>query len=110
MDNYIKCADNLQCIKMEAICDGDIDCRDNSDELCDDYCLKTPLKPGEKPIIKKCQEDVDICVPVDKYCDGIAHCPDASDEIDCTCEDFGLRTCQMEDQWQINCLNVNWVQ
>ncbi len=41
-----------------------IDCKDGSDELCDDHCLKTELNPGQKVVIKRCLEDSSVCVPV----------------------------------------------
>ncbi len=39
----IKCADNLQCIKVWAICDGMTHCLDVSDELCTASCLQVRI-------------------------------------------------------------------
>ena len=106
-----KCADNLQCVNRRSICDGKSDCKDKSDELCNDGCLKMPLKPWEEDIVKRCQEDLHRCVSVKQYCDGIAQCPDGSDETQagCTCEDWGLGTCSnTETNLQIYCINANW--
>ncbi len=86
--DFTKCAEDLQCVKRRSICDGKFDCKDRSDELCDDNCHTAPLKPEEKDIVKICQEDSSRCVSVKQYCDGIAQCPDASDETQqgCGCE------------------------
>ena len=108
---YTKCADNLQCIKRESICDGKFDCKDRSDELCNAECLALPLKLEEKDIVRKCLEDSRVCLSVKQYCDGIGHCPDASDETQagCTCGDWGLTSCVSgKHNEQIHCLNVNW--
>ena len=108
---YIKCADNLQCIPEENICNGLRDriwpdCLDGSDELCED-CWDGV---GEKAIMKRCPEDPGKCIPVKQYCDGIAHCPDGGDEAqsNCTCEDWGLIPCKHRDNGQIKCFQANW--
>ena len=105
-----KCADTLQCVHRKSICDGKFDCKDKSDELCNDGCLKKRLMPWEEDIVKKCQEDLHRCVSVRQYCDGIAHCPDGSDEIDsgCTCEDWSLSSCTRDVNQQLYCMNKNW--
>ncbi len=105
---YTKCADELQCINDTQICDGHLHCNDASDELCESQCLKTPLQPHEKYIIKKCQEDSSVCFPITQYCDGMADCPEGSDEAEsgCTCEDWGL-IAQQEDDVSM-CLYPEW--
>ncbi len=107
----LKCADNLQCVHRKSICDGRFDCKDRSDELCNDGCLIKPLEPEEKGIVKKCPEDISRCVSIKQYCDGIGQCPDASDETHqgCTCEDWGLKSCVIhQNQPQMYCINKNW--
>ncbi len=46
-----KCADNLQCINRKSICDDKFDCKDRSDERCNDECLEKSIKPEEKDIV-----------------------------------------------------------
>ncbi len=93
-----KCADNLQCIEQNYVCDGVIDCLDGSDELCKAPCLTSQLGTLEKTIVRKCKEDTTKCIPVEKYCDRLADCPLGSDEIDshCTCTDWKV------DEFQLN--------
>ncbi len=110
---FTKCADNLQCINRKSICDREFDCIDRSDELCNDGCHRSPLKPEEKDIVRKCQEDSVRCFSVKQSCDGIAQCPDASDEthVGCMCEDWGLKSCiNNKTNPETYCLNVNWIQ
>ncbi len=104
---------NLQCVKGESICDGRINCKDASDELCTDECLTTPLLLNDKYIIKLCPDDSSVCLPVKQYCDGIAQCPHGGDEMQsgCTCEDRDLLSCIHEQkQLPINCFSRHWVQ
>ena len=89
--NERKCANRFQCISESDICDGVQHCKDNSDELCSDSCLKKLL--GGKTIIRKCLEDSSVCVPVEKYCDRVADCPYGSDEANCSCEAWDMHQC-----------------
>ena len=101
-----KCANEIQCISKLMICDGLNDCRDKSDEMCKDSCLKEPL--NYKSIVRKCPEENTVCVPVERYCNRVADCPDGSDETDCSCEDWNMHQSRLEG---INmCIYKQWFQ
>ncbi len=70
-----------------------MDCKDGSDELCHDECYKSQEK--EKMILRRCQEDAAICVPVSKYCDIVYDCPFGSDEVDCSCDSWNMKPCEI---------------
>ncbi len=91
-----KCADNTQCIADDKVCDGDIDCRDMSDELCESKCLPKYFDVN-KFVGKRCSENSGICFPVEKFCDRVTDCPLGSDEAlsDCTCQQWGLYECKL---------------
>ncbi|KAF7654632.1 hypothetical protein LDENG_00066940 [Lucifuga dentata] len=68
------CRDNTECVHYNHVCDGEVDCRDNSDE---EECLST------------CQADEfqcahgKKCIEQSKVCDGVSQCQDRSDELGC---------------------------
>ncbi|XP_073843316.1 modular serine protease-like [Musca autumnalis] len=71
--------DNGQCIQMEELCDGVINCEDESDETvehcidktCPDYAFKCAYGG---------------CIPGNERCNGIRDCIDGSDEIRYLCD------------------------
>lgn len=61
---------------MPWLCDGERQCPDGTDEICDAPC-------GGDPHAWQCDDG--RCVSSSWRCDGAADCPDGSDEQDCVC-------------------------
>ncbi|OXB59000.1 hypothetical protein ASZ78_002484 [Callipepla squamata] len=64
------------CIPVSWLCDGEQQCPDGTDELCDTAC-------GGDPHVWQCDDG--RCVASSWRCDGAADCLDGSDEHDCVC-------------------------
>ncbi len=107
-EEFQKCANNLQCVRDQDVCDGKTNCMDGSDELCNAHCLKHPVN---KTIVKRCSEDNTLCFATEKFCDRDIHCPLGSDEAEsnCDCHDWGMDKYLLESynlciykEWMIN--------
>ncbi|KAF0300268.1 Prolow-density lipoprotein receptor-related protein 1 [Amphibalanus amphitrite] len=70
----VPCGGGAICVQRTAVCDGQADCPDGSDEA---DCLTT-CAPGEH----QCSDGSE-CVPGQYRCDGQRDCGDGSDEADC---------------------------
>uniref|UniRef100_A0A0M3JIY7 Very low-density lipoprotein receptor n=1 Tax=Anisakis simplex TaxID=6269 RepID=A0A0M3JIY7_ANISI len=69
-----------RCIPRSWVCDGDLDCRDGSDEKgCGDIkCENDQFK------CKEWKGHAAMCIPISWKCDGQNDCVDMSDEAGCT--------------------------
>ncbi len=79
-----KCANNIQCIDISSVCDGDQTCSDNSDED-NEFCTRWTCPKGRW----KCFDNV-TCIDSSKVCDGSRstwsdNCQDGSDEDPIMC-------------------------
>lgn len=75
--NQFQC-DNGECIAGHAMCDGALDCADNSDEIVR-YCAASPCTK----YAFRC--GYGACIPGGRKCDGKMDCADGSDESALLC-------------------------
>lgn len=78
--DFFECADGKHVITNELMCDGRIDCDDESDES-DETCQDVTC--GEDAF--RCQYGA--CVGKESLCDNVNDCRDESDETDESCKD-----------------------
>lgn len=92
-EGEFKCLSNGRCIPANYVCDGDTDCRDNSDEL---NCGRKKRKMSKKAkifgqrAVRQCANDEfqcgdGSCISNEFVCDEDADCDDFSDESKCEC-------------------------
>merc|ERR1711879_750500 len=93
MGGQVQC-DNFLCIENTWICDGDNDCKENTDE---ENCTGT-CSAGQY----RCM-DGSRCIDSRWKCDGEADCLDNSDELNCVCDPA--------KEWKCAngvCIDVSW--
>ena len=66
VNELIKCKDGKRCIKQSSLCDGKMQCMDNSDE---ENCIHHVCLSNAR----KCADNIQ-CVQEDAICDGAHHC------------------------------------
>ena len=59
-------------------------------------------------VIRRCTDDSDVCVPTENYCDRHADCPSGSDESDCSCDAWGMISCEIGGAHF--CVYPEWIQ
>ena len=89
----MQCKETAQCIFDYQVCDGTIDCTDESDE---NYCSEDKVE-----IKTKCYHECSDgkCVEQSQICNGVMDCSDHSDEVDCadTNADTSAATCDINN-------------
>jgi len=90
---YFKCGDGT-CVSFLFLCDGEADCENGSDELCNGTThINQKLTCGEG---KFSCPGIDVCLPNKWLCDSHRDCPDGFDEKNCTtpakCDGFRCKS------------------
>ncbi|PAV56600.1 hypothetical protein WR25_00279 [Diploscapter pachys] len=76
-NTQFECIRNKRCVPKSALCDGDFDCEDHSDEDREGVCKTFECPEGNF----RC--DGNVCLPESWRCDKKRDCEDNSDEEDC---------------------------
>ncbi|XP_033120839.1 low-density lipoprotein receptor-related protein 4-like isoform X2 [Anneissia japonica] len=102
-ENEFVCA-NKRCIPAVWRCDGQNDCKDNSDE---EKCPTVTCDANHRMCHNSSQ-----CIPLRWFCDGDSDCHDSSDESEEFCRylecPVGNQHCSTEDPNKFRCIPNEW--
>ncbi|XP_028269129.1 very low-density lipoprotein receptor [Parambassis ranga] len=93
--DFKRCKDGSGCVPYSHVCDGEVSCKDGSDEEdCESKCSEDHFHcaHGNK------------CIDRDQVCDGVPQCQDRSDELHCESQKGCAHHCDKS-----RCLPANYV-
>ncbi|XP_071174741.1 low-density lipoprotein receptor 1-like isoform X1 [Mytilus edulis] len=99
----IKCRDNVQCIRNRGLCNGYVQCNDQSDED-PDFCRETQCGRSEV----KCKDGLQ-CIFKSDLCDKYEDCDDGSDEEEYGCKAEQCLSYEVKCKNGLQCISKSYV-
>ncbi|XP_070183011.1 low-density lipoprotein receptor-related protein 1-like [Littorina saxatilis] len=89
-DSFV-CLDKTSCVPFNTTCDGEVNCKDASDESME-YCkTRSCPSPYFQCLGKGFVDNAHLCIERSRVCDGQLDCQDGADEKDCPCKEKEFR-------------------